>query len=134
MMKTFAPLLHSYWYLFRGAGMTVLMATAAVVPATLLGVVLALAQLFGNRVTRSAVMGVVLRTAEKAAASAIPVLIGMGDQGGVCSALEVLTHYQWCRTNPAEWRPWWIAHSTGLKIYGTDNCPAFRAALPARPR
>ena len=38
MMKTFAPLLHSYWYLFRGAGMTLLMAGAAVVPATLLGV------------------------------------------------------------------------------------------------
>ena len=37
MMKTFAPLLHSYWYLFRGAGMTLLMAGASVVPATLLG-------------------------------------------------------------------------------------------------
>ena len=48
-MKTFAPLLHSYWYLFRGAGMTLLMAAAAVVPATLLGVVLALAQIFGAR-------------------------------------------------------------------------------------
>ena len=36
-MKMFAPILHSYWYLFRGAGMTLLMAGASVVPATLLG-------------------------------------------------------------------------------------------------
>jgi len=55
MMKTFAPLLHSYWYLFRGAGMTLLMATAAVIPATVMGVALALAQLFGSRTVRSAV-------------------------------------------------------------------------------
>jgi His/Glu/Gln/Arg/opine family amino acid ABC transporter permease subunit len=55
-MKTFAPLLHSYWYLFRGAGMTALMAVSAVVPATLLGVLLALAQLFGSRVTKAAVI------------------------------------------------------------------------------
>ena len=41
-MKMLAPLLHSYWYLFRGAGMTLLMAGAAVLPATLLGVLLAL--------------------------------------------------------------------------------------------
>ena len=32
-LKTFAPLIHSYWYLFRGAGMTALMAVSAVVPA-----------------------------------------------------------------------------------------------------
>jgi His/Glu/Gln/Arg/opine family amino acid ABC transporter permease subunit len=57
MIKTFAPLLHSYWYLFRGAGMTLLMAGTAVVPATLLGVVLALAQMFGRRTTRAAVVG-----------------------------------------------------------------------------
>ena len=56
-MKEFAPLLHSYWYLFRGAGMTMLMATAAVVPATLLGAVLALAQIFGSCVTRAIIVG-----------------------------------------------------------------------------
>jgi polar amino acid transport system permease protein len=55
-MKTFAPLLHSYWYLLRGAGMTVLMAGAAVAPATAFGIVLALMQVFGRRVTRSAVL------------------------------------------------------------------------------
>jgi His/Glu/Gln/Arg/opine family amino acid ABC transporter permease subunit len=55
-LKTFAPLLHSYWYLFRGAGMTLLMAASAVVPATLLGLALALAQIFGARAARAAVM------------------------------------------------------------------------------
>ena len=55
-MKTFAPLLHSYWYLFRGAGMTLLMASASVVPATILGAMLALAQIFASRVTRSAIV------------------------------------------------------------------------------
>jgi len=56
-MKEFAPLLHGYWYLFRGAGMTLLMAAAAIVPATACGILLALAQVFGNRVARSAVQG-----------------------------------------------------------------------------
>jgi His/Glu/Gln/Arg/opine family amino acid ABC transporter permease subunit len=55
-MKEFAPLLHGYWYLFRGAGMTLLMAAAAIVPATLCGVLLALAQVFGNRFARSTVV------------------------------------------------------------------------------
>jgi His/Glu/Gln/Arg/opine family amino acid ABC transporter permease subunit len=55
-MKLFAPLLHSYWYLLRGGGMTLLMAVAAVVPATVLGVVLALIQIFGSRTARSAVV------------------------------------------------------------------------------
>ncbi len=53
-MKMFAPLLHSYWYLFRGAGMTLLMAGAAVIPATALGVVLALVHVFGRRPARLA--------------------------------------------------------------------------------
>lgn len=59
MTKEFAPLLHSYWYLFRGAGVTLLMAAAAVVPATLLGLGLALAQLFAGRAARAAVTGYV---------------------------------------------------------------------------
>jgi ABC-type amino acid transport system permease subunit len=53
-MKTFARLLHSYWYLFRGAGMTLLMAGASVVPATLLGVLPALVHGFGKRTARAA--------------------------------------------------------------------------------
>jgi len=53
-MKTFAPLLHSYWYLFRGAEMTLLMAGASVLPATALGGVLALVHVFGRRTARSA--------------------------------------------------------------------------------
>jgi His/Glu/Gln/Arg/opine family amino acid ABC transporter permease subunit len=56
-LKFFAPLLHSYWYLLRGAGMTLLMASTAVVPATLLGILLALAQIFGYRVIRAAIIG-----------------------------------------------------------------------------
>jgi len=55
-MKTFAPLLHSYWYLFWGAGMTALVAAAAVIPATVLGMVLALLQIFGGRVVRGGVV------------------------------------------------------------------------------
>lgn len=55
-MKTFAPLIHSYWYLLRGAGMTLLMAGTSVVPATVLGLLLALGQIFGGRVTKTAVV------------------------------------------------------------------------------
>jgi His/Glu/Gln/Arg/opine family amino acid ABC transporter permease subunit len=56
-MKEFAPLLHGYWYLLRGAGMTLLMAGAAILPATACGILLAMAQVFGNRFARSAVVG-----------------------------------------------------------------------------
>ena len=56
-MKEFAPLLHGYWYLFRGAGMTLLMAAVSVIPATICGIILALAQIFGNHFVRSAVVG-----------------------------------------------------------------------------
>jgi His/Glu/Gln/Arg/opine family amino acid ABC transporter permease subunit len=55
-MREFAPLLHGYWYLLRGAGMTLLMAGVSVVPATICGVLLALVQVFGNRAVRSAVV------------------------------------------------------------------------------
>ena len=55
-MKEFAPLLHGYWYLFRGAGMTLLMAGASIVPATICGILLALVQLFGNQFARSVVV------------------------------------------------------------------------------
>jgi polar amino acid transport system permease protein len=55
-MKEFAPLLHGYWYLLRGAGMTLLMAAVSVIPATTCGVLLAVAQVFGNRVFKSIVV------------------------------------------------------------------------------
>lgn len=55
-MREFAPLLHGYWYLLRGAGMTLLMAAVSVVPATICGVLLAVAQVFGNRAARSIVV------------------------------------------------------------------------------
>ena len=54
-LKTFSPLIHSYWYLFRGAGMTLLMAGASVVPATILGLLLALAQILGRPVAKQAI-------------------------------------------------------------------------------
>src|SRR6202035_605895 len=53
---TFAPLIHGYWYLLRGAGMTLLMAGTSVVPATALGMLLALGQIFGGRVSRAAIV------------------------------------------------------------------------------
>ena len=56
-MKEFGPLIHRFWYLLRGAGMTVLMAASAVVPATLLGILLALMHVFGGRLLRSALLG-----------------------------------------------------------------------------
>ena len=55
-MKTFMPLINSYWYLFRGAGMTLMMAGTAVIPATLLGLLIAIAQIFGGLVSRSAIV------------------------------------------------------------------------------
>ena len=56
-MNELSPLIHSFWYLLRGAAMTVLMATSAVVPATILGILLALSYIFGSRVMRSAIIG-----------------------------------------------------------------------------
>src|SRR5690242_18136513 len=55
-MKEFAPLLHGYWYLLRGASMTLLMAAVSVVPATICGMALAVAQVFGNRAVKSIVV------------------------------------------------------------------------------
>jgi His/Glu/Gln/Arg/opine family amino acid ABC transporter permease subunit len=55
-MKEFAPLLHGYWYLLRGAGVTLLMAAVSVVPATICGMALAVAQVFGNRAVKSIVV------------------------------------------------------------------------------
>jgi His/Glu/Gln/Arg/opine family amino acid ABC transporter permease subunit len=56
-MKEFGPLIHSFWYLLHGAGMTVLMAASAVVPATVLGILLALLQVFRGRLVQSAILG-----------------------------------------------------------------------------
>jgi His/Glu/Gln/Arg/opine family amino acid ABC transporter permease subunit len=55
-MTNLNPLYHSFWYLLRGAGMTVLMAGVAIVPATLFGMVLALAQVFAGRVAQGAIV------------------------------------------------------------------------------
>jgi His/Glu/Gln/Arg/opine family amino acid ABC transporter permease subunit len=55
-MTNLNPLYHSFWYLLRGAGMTVLMAGVAIVPATLFGMALALAQVFAGRVAQGAIV------------------------------------------------------------------------------
>jgi His/Glu/Gln/Arg/opine family amino acid ABC transporter permease subunit len=54
-MINLQPLTHSFWYLLRGAEMTVLMAATSLVPATLFGMLLALAQVFGGRPVRISV-------------------------------------------------------------------------------
>jgi polar amino acid transport system permease protein len=58
-MTELGPLTHSFWYLLRGAGMTALMAASAALPATVLGVALALMQVFGGRLVQSAIIGYV---------------------------------------------------------------------------
>ena len=75
--------------------------------------------------------------------AAIPVLIQMySDQEGsvrknICSALVTLTHYQWCDGSgnvdklQVRWHEWWQRHASQLPLYGTDQCPAFGASLPA---
>jgi His/Glu/Gln/Arg/opine family amino acid ABC transporter permease subunit len=55
-MREFAPLIHSYWYLLRGAAMTLLMAGTSVVPATAFGMLLALGQVFGGRTSQAAIV------------------------------------------------------------------------------
>ena len=71
---------------------------------------------------------------------AVPLLIAMyADRetgNDVCSALITLTHYQWCdgtgtvEVTQARWRAWWQSHASQVPLYGTDQCPAFGAALP----
>jgi His/Glu/Gln/Arg/opine family amino acid ABC transporter permease subunit len=55
-MKTFGPLIHSYWYLLWGAEMTLLMAMTSVIPAATLGMLLALGQIFGGLAARAAIV------------------------------------------------------------------------------
>src|SRR5580700_3798188 len=55
-MTSLSPLIHGFWYLLRGAGMTLLMAGVAIVPATLFGMLLALLQVFGHRATQAAII------------------------------------------------------------------------------
>jgi polar amino acid transport system permease protein len=50
-MNELGPLIHSFWCLLRGAAMTVLMATSAVVPATIFGVLLALLNILTSLVS-----------------------------------------------------------------------------------
>ena len=115
-MKTFAPLLHSYWYLFRGAGMTLLMAGAAVVPATVLGVGLALAQLFGGRVTRAAVVGGIFLV------RGIPLLV-----------LLTFVYYLLPLTG-IDLPPFWGVVLVLACYYGAFMSEAFRAGIQSLPQ
>jgi len=115
-MKMFAPLLHSYWYLFRGAGMTLLMAGAAVVPATLLGVMLALAQLFGSRVTRSMVVAYIFLV------RGIPLLV-----------LLTFVYYLLPLTG-IDLPPFWGVVLVLACYYGAFMSEAFRAGIQSLPQ
>jgi len=55
-MSAFNPLVSGFWYLLWGACMTILMASVAIVPSTLFGMVLALAQVFGGRALQAVVI------------------------------------------------------------------------------
>jgi HEAT repeat protein len=74
-------------------------------------------------------------------ASAVPALIQMyaedeDARNSVCSALQTLTHYQWCNGSGnvprqvATWNRWWQRNAAKLRIYGTDACPEPGTQLP----
>lgn len=52
-------LIENFWYLSRGAGFTVLLSIATVIPSTVIGVLVALLRIFGGRLLRG-LMGVYL--------------------------------------------------------------------------
>ncbi len=52
-------LIENFWYLVRGAGFTVLLSIATVIPSTVIGVLVALLRIFGGRLLRG-LMGVYL--------------------------------------------------------------------------
>ncbi len=115
-MKEFAPLLHGYWYLLRGAEMTLLMAVVAIVPATLLGIVLALLQIFGKRLARSAVMGYLF------VIRGIPLLV-----------LLTFTYYLLPLTG-IDLPPFWGVVVVMAFYYGAFMSEVFRAGILSLPR
>ena len=115
-MKEFAPLLHSYWYLLRGAEMTLLMAGVAVVPATLLGIVLALLQLFGKRFARGAVLGYLF------VIRGIPLLV-----------LLTFTYYLLPLTG-IDLPPFWGVVVVLAFYYGAFMSEVFRAGIESLPQ
>jgi His/Glu/Gln/Arg/opine family amino acid ABC transporter permease subunit len=115
-MKEFAPLLHGYWYLLRGAEMTLLMAGVSVVPATLLGILLALLQIFGRRFARSAVQGYLF------VIRGIPLLV-----------LLTFTYYLLPLTG-IDLPPFWGVVVVLAFYYGAFMSEVFRAGILSLPR
>ena len=115
-MKEFAPLLHGYWYLLRGAEMTLLMASVAVIPATLLGIVLALLQIFGKHFARSAVQGYLF------VVRGIPLLV-----------LLTFTYYLLPLTG-IDLPPFWGVVVVMAFYYGAFMSEVFRAGILSLPR
>ncbi len=115
-MKEFAPLLHGYWYLLRGAEMTLLMAGVSVLPATLLGILLALLQIFGKRFARSAVQGYLF------VIRGIPLLV-----------LLTFTYYLLPLTG-IDLPPFWGVVVVLAFYYGAFMSEVFRAGILSLPR
>lgn len=93
----------------------------------------------GGDDARVAVAVALSKTKSKAA---VPLLIQMYSDNdntvtnAVCGALKQLTHYEWCdgsgteaRVQQARWRRWWKANAARLKMYGSDECPSWKARL-----
>jgi His/Glu/Gln/Arg/opine family amino acid ABC transporter permease subunit len=115
-MKEFAPLLHGYWYLLRGAEMTLLMAGVSVLPATLLGILLALLQIFGKRFARSVVQGYLF------VIRGIPLLV-----------LLTFTYYLLPLTG-IDLPPFWGVVVVLAFYYGAFMSEVFRAGILSLPR
>ena len=115
-MREFAPLLHGYWYLLRGAEMTLLMAVVAVIPATLLGIAIALLQIFGSRFARTAVVGYLFFI------RGIPLLV-----------LLTFTYYLLPLTG-IDLPPFWGVVLVLAFYYGAFMSEVFRAGILSLPR
>jgi His/Glu/Gln/Arg/opine family amino acid ABC transporter permease subunit len=115
-MREFAPLLHGYWYLLRGAEMTLLMAVVAVIPATLLGIAIALLQIFGSRFARAAVVFYIFII------RGIPLLV-----------LLTFTYYLLPLTG-IDLPPFWGVVLVLAFYYGAFMSEVFRAGILSLPR
>jgi His/Glu/Gln/Arg/opine family amino acid ABC transporter permease subunit len=115
-MKTFAPLIHSYWYLLRGAEMTLLMAGTSVVPASVLGMLLALGQIFGGRFAQGAIIGYIF------VIRGIPLLV-----------LLTFTYYLLPLTG-IDLPPFWGVVVVLASYYAAFMAEVFRAGILSLPR
>jgi polar amino acid transport system permease protein len=114
-MTMFNPLLNGFWYLLWGAGMTVLMAGVAVVPATLSGMALALAQVFGGRAVQAAIIAYLF------VMRGIPLLV-----------LLTFTYYLLPLTG-IDLPPFWGVVVVLALYYAAFMCEVFRAGIQSLP-